>query len=198
MIVGLRGTLSGKHGDLVSIATEGGLTYEVAVPRGVLQRLPPLGGEARLHTVLVVREDGWTLFGFDDPVERTVFQRLLGGSGIGPRLALALISNLGARRLARAVGEGDLAALCAVPGIGKRKAERMILELKDRMSDLEAGPAAAGPAAPAGEQAVSALVNLGYTPGEADSAVRAVLSSNGAEDTPELIRGALQLLTRGP
>jgi Holliday junction DNA helicase RuvA len=194
MIAGVRGTLMAKHGDLVTIATPGGVTYEMAVPLGVLERLPPPGGEIQLHTALVVREDGWALFGFDRQAERTVFQRLLAASGVGPRLALALLSALGGERVVRALKEGDLGALCAVPGVGRKKAERMVLELRDRLGDLEGeeGPAKPGPKA---EQAVSALANLGFGTAEAESAVRRVLSSNGAAETAELIRGALHILT---
>lgn len=196
MIAGVRGTLTVKQGDVVTITTPGGVTYEVAVPLGVLERLPQPGSETHLHTALVVREDGWSLFGFDRPVERTVFQRLLGASGVGPRLALALLSALGGDRVVGALRDSDLAALCTVPGVGKKKAERMVLELKDRLGDLEgeAGPDKPGPNA---EQAMSALVNLGFGTTEADSAVRTALSADGAAETAELIRGALHILTTG-
>lgn len=196
MIAAVRGTVAARTGDLVTVATAGGVSYEIAVPLTVLERLPSAGGEIHLYTVLVVREDGWALFGFDAPEDRNVFQRVLSASGVGPRLALSLMSALGGDRVVRAITEGDLAALCTVSGIGKKKAERMVLELKDRMRDLEVAGAPEGPST-AGDQAIRALVRLGYGQLEADEAVRSVLASNGAADTTDIIRGALDLLSRG-
>lgn len=196
MIAEVRGSLTAKHGDLVTIMTAGGVGYEVAVPLGVLERLPRTGGEVRLHTMLVVREDSWALFGFDQLKERAVFQRLLVASGVGPRLALSLLSALGAERVVRAVQTEDLAVLCTVPGVGKKKAERMVLELKDRMRDLEVASEPAGPAQST-VQAVTALVNLGYSSAEAEAAVREVIAGRTDADSGTLIRDALQRLTRG-
>jgi Holliday junction DNA helicase RuvA len=196
VIAEVRGSLTAKHGDLVTIMTAGGVGYEVTVPLGVLERLPRPGGEVRLHTMLVVREDSWALFGFDQLKERAVFQRLLVASGVGPRLALSLLSALGAERVVRAVQTEDLAVLCTVPGVGKKKAERMVLELKDRMRDLEVASEQAAPAQST-VQAVTALVNLGYSSTEADAAVRAVVAGGTDADSGTLIRDALQRLTRG-
>ena len=195
MIAGVRGSLQSKTGDRVVIATAGGVTYEIAVPLSVLEHLPRLGGEVELKTVLVVREDGWALFGFDEEHERIVFQRLLGTTGVGPRLALAVVSTLGGARAVRAVKDGDIAALCSVPGIGKKTAERIILELKDRLRDITLPGAHEVASAPA-EQAVQALVNLGYTVVDAERAVRAAVSERGFTEPVDLIRGALQLLTQ--
>lgn len=197
MIAGINGILRSKTGDRVLVATEGGVTYEIAVPLGVLEHLPAPGSEVALRTVLVVREDGWQLFGFDEEHERDVFQRLLGATGVGPRLALALVSSLGAARVVRSVKDGDLAALCTVPGIGKKTAERIVLELKDRLRDITVPGAAAAASAPV-EQAIQALVNLGYPAADAERAVRSVVSDRGSGDAVDLIRGALQLLTKGP
>lgn len=194
MISAVRGTLISKSGDRVVLETSGGVSYEIAVPLGVLERMPGEGRTVDLRTVLVVREDGWSLYGFDQELERTVFQRLLMASGIGPKLALALVSTLGGPRVAAAVREADLAALCSVPGIGKKTAERVVLELKDRLRDMAAGEPVVARGVPA-EQAVQALVNLGYHANDADRAVRAVLSQNGAGEPAELIRRALQRLT---
>ncbi len=196
MIASVRGTVTARSGDLVTIATAGGVSYEMAVPLGVLEQLPPAGGEVHLHTVLVVREDGWALFGFETADERIVFQRLLGASGVGPRLALGLLSALGSDRVVRAIAEGDLAALCTVSGVGKKKAERMVLELKDRMGDLEITGEPSGIGS-AGDQSVKALLTLGYGQMEADGAVRTVLAANGTADTADVIRSALELLARG-
>ena len=194
MIAAVRGAMTGRVGDLVTIATPSGVSYDVAVPLGVLQGLPADGGDIQLHTVLVVREDSWSLFGFGDLKDRTVFQRLLGATGVGPRLALGLISSLGGDRVVRAVSQNDIAALCTVSGVGKKKAERMVLELKDRMRDLEkeSGTARAGSVS---DQAVRALTSLGYGQLESDDAVRSVLSSNGAAKVDDVIRNALQLLS---
>lgn len=195
MISGLRGTITNRSGDRIAVATAAGVTYDVAVPLGVLERLPADGQPVDLQTVLVVREDGWLLYGFDQPQERTIFQRVLGASGVGPRLALALLSTLGGGRVVRALRDGDLAALCTVPGIGKKTAQRMVLELKDRVKDLEDGGGVAQP--PAADQAVQALVNLGYGPSDAERAVRGAVAADGAAEPAELIRHALHLLAKG-
>ncbi|HEX9631449.1 MAG TPA: Holliday junction branch migration protein RuvA [Gemmatimonadales bacterium] len=195
MITGVRGTLTARLGDKVVVETASGVSYELAVPLGVLERLPAEGAAVDLRTVLVVREDGWALYGFDRDYERGVFQRLLGASGVGPRLALALLSSLGGPRVVSALKGGDLAALCTVPGVGKKTAERIVLELKDRLGDLT--PPGETPArAPAADQAVQALVNLGYGAADADRAVRAALAERGAAAAAELIRQALQTLAR--
>ena len=196
MIAAIRGTLAGKVDDMVVVATSGGVSYEIAVPLSVVENLPAPGLEVYLHTVLVVSEDSSSLFGFESPGERVLFQRLLAASGVGPRLALGLISALGGDRVIRAVQENDLALLCTVSGVGKKKAERMVLELKDRMRDLEIehGPE---PTPSAGDEAIKALVNLGYGRSEADDAVRSAVASNGSAETPNVIRTALQLLAKG-
>ena len=197
MIAGIRGTLTARLGDRVVVETPSGVSYELAVPLGVLERLPAEGAGVDLRTVLVVREDGWSLYGFDRDYERVVFQRLLGATGVGPRLALALLSSLGGSRVVGALRGGDLAALCTVPGVGKKTAERIVLELKDRLGDLT--PPGETPArAPAADQAVQALVNLGYGVADADRAVRAALAERGAAAAAELIRQALQTLARRP
>ncbi len=195
MIAAVKGTLVARHADRVVVATSSGVSYELAVPVGVLERLPAEGAQVDLFTALVVREDGWFLYGFDTEAERLVFQRLLLASGVGPRLALALLSALSGQRVVRAIREADLAALCTVPGVGKKTAERIVLELKDRLGDL----AATGDvrSAPTGDQAVQALVNLGYSPAEADKAVRAVVAEHGTAKPAEVIRRALQRLSGG-
>jgi Holliday junction DNA helicase RuvA len=197
MIAGVRGRLTAKSGDRVVVATAGGVSYELAVPLGVLERMPPEGQDVDLRTVLVVREDGWLLFGFDRDHERQVFQRLLGATGVGPRIALALLSTLGGGRVVAALRGGDLATLCTVPGIGRKTAERIVLELKDKLGDLTA-PGETPARAPAADQAVQALVNLGYGALDADRAVRAALADAGAAATAELIRRALRALAKGP
>lgn len=176
------------------VLTPGGVTYEVAVPLGVLERLPPDGGEVALRTVPVVRDDGWALYGFTDEHERELFRRLLGATGVGPRLALALVSTLGSARVVRAIRDSDLGTLSTVPGIGKKTAERIVVELKDRLRGIASPDAAGGDATPP-EQAVQALVNLGYSSGEADRAVRGAVADGSGLGPVDLIRRALQLLT---
>lgn len=195
MIAAVHGTLLRKSGDRVVVETGGGVCYEIAVPLGVLERLPAEGRAVALRTVLIVREDGWALYGFDEEVERTVFQRLLGATGVGPRLALALMSTLGGARVVRSIKENDLAALCTVPGVGKKTAERMVVELKDRFKELAVEGAVVAVQAPA-EQAVQALTNLGYNAADADRAVRQFLAQHDGAEAVDLIRGALQLLTK--
>ncbi|MDQ3426702.1 MAG: helix-hairpin-helix domain-containing protein, partial [Gemmatimonadota bacterium] len=132
MIATLTGVLAERDGESVVVQTDGGVGYAVTVPAGVAQRLPANGSRVSLYTELVVKEDGWALFGFDRAAERQVFQRLLGASGFGPKLALALLSALGPERTVRSILGRDLTALSSVGGIGKKKAERLVLELRDR------------------------------------------------------------------
>lgn len=195
MIGGLRGTLVGLDADLATIETAGGVAYEVVLPLGVLGRLPAPGGEVRLFTELVVREDAWLLVGFDSAHERTVFRRLLTASGFGPRLALAVLSTLGPDRAVKSILANDLAALASVSGVGKKKAERLVLELRDKFADL---PVAAEPAEARPDQAsVRALTGLGYPQAAAEEAVRAALRAGATEDTALIVRRALQHLAAG-
>lgn len=194
MIATVSGTLTERDDETIVIQTEGGVGYAVTVPLGVFERLPPSGGRVRLYTELVVREDGWLLFGFDHPGERRIFQRLLGASGFGPRLALALLSTLGPDRTVRSIRNKDIAALATVSGIGKKKAERLILELRDRFADVDVKtePSAPRPA----EAAVQALTGLGYSPAVAEDAVRQVLAGGGDEETSAVVRRALQWIAK--
>jgi holliday junction DNA helicase RuvA len=193
MIATVAGLLVEREGDTIVVQTDGGVGYALTVPLGVAERLPGKGARVSLHTELVVKEDGWSLFGFDRLAERTVFQRLLGASGFGPKLALALLSALGAERTVRSIRSRDLAALSSVGGIGRKKAERLVLELQDRFGDVGLEPAAPAPGG-AGE-AVTALIGLGYAAGAAEDAVREALASGSSQDTSQVIRRALQQLT---
>ena len=177
--------------DRVEIETSGGVVYEVEVPLTVLQRVPSPGGVIELRTLQVVTDSSVALYGFIDAHERTLFQRLLTASGVGAKLALAMMSTYSAERLARALVERDTAALRQVSGIGRKKAEKIALDLADKVADLAiVTPVEAGQAGPA-QGAVQALVALGYTFSEADRAVRAVLESGVPDSTDELIRRAL-------
>jgi holliday junction DNA helicase RuvA len=191
MIAGVTGVLAARDGETIVVQTDGGVGYEVTVPSGVAGRLPAAGGRVSLHTELVVKEDGWSLFGFDRIAERQVFQRLLGASGFGPKLALSLLSALGPERTVRSIRGRDLAALSSVPGIGRKKAERLVLELRDRFDDLPLEPERVQPGS---DEAVRALMGLGYPAGAAEDAVRAEIAAGSPEETPQLIRRALQRL----
>ena len=173
----------------IVIDTAGGTGYLLEVPLGVFERLPAAGEPVQLHTELVVREDAWSLYGFDGATERAVFRRLMGASGVGPRLALAILSALGPERTVRAIRDKDLAALASVSGIGKKKAERIALELGDRLDDLPA----AGPAEPhASADAVRALVALGYIAASGGNrGARGARRRDVTQDTAALVRRAL-------
>jgi Holliday junction DNA helicase RuvA len=192
MIAFLAGVVAERHGDWLVVQTDGGVGYAVSVPVGVAARLPSRGARVSLFTELVVKEDGWSLYGFDTAAERQVFQRLLTASGFGPKLALALLSALGPERTVRSILARDLAALSSVSGIGRKKAERLVLELQDRFSDIALERAAVR--APGSEEAVQALMGLGYGVAAADDAVRAALAAGSPPEAPQLIRRALQQL----
>ena len=203
MIAQVSGRLAAKQADRVMIETPGGVGYEIVVPLGVMERLPAVGEAVSLATELVVREDGWSLYGFHDEAGRRFFQRLIGVSGVGPKIAIALMSALGVERGARAVKERNIALLASVSGIGKKTAERLALELADKLGEFEefaeggAGPTGTGGARGAAEAALHALERLGYATAEADGALRQALAADGGGDTETLVRRALQLLTHG-
>lgn len=191
MIALVTGRLREHEGDTVLLETASGVGYSITVPLGVLERLPATGSPCTLYTELVVREDHWALYGFDKVSERTVFQRLLSASGFGPRLALALLSTLGPERTVRSIQQRDIAALSTVSGIGRKKAEKLVVELGDRFKEVAVDTAHL-PARP-GEEATQALVRLGYPAAVAEAAVREILAS-GVEETALIIRQALQRL----
>jgi Holliday junction DNA helicase RuvA len=196
MIVQVAGVLLTKELDRVEIMTDGGVAYELAVPLSAYEALPKVGERSALHTYLVVKEDGWQLFGFTTPHERRVFQKVLGAKGVGPALALGLLSSLTADRLVRAIREKDIATLQSVPRVGRKKAEQMILDLADKLDELQQSGAQTGvgrSAAPGTEDAIRALVSLGYSTADAEKAVRGVLDAGATKgmSAPELIRAAL-------
>lgn len=193
MISQVFGRLTTKELDHVEIMTEGGVGYEMAIPLSAFETLPKVGETATLHTHLVVREDGWQLFGFSTPFERRVFRRVLDAKGVGPALALGLLSTLSAERLVRAIREKDIATLQSVPRVGRKKAEQLVLDLADKLDGLGGEPATGPrPEGVGADDAIRALVSLGYTLAEAEKAVRAALDANGrAQSATELIRNAL-------
>ena len=194
MIGRLIGTLAAKSPPLVLIDVQG-VGYEVDAPMTSFYDLPAIGGEITLYTHLVVREDAHTLYGFVRLSDRALFRHLLKVNGVGARLALGILSGMDAGQFIASVQAGDAQALVRLPGIGKKTAERLIIELRDRLSadsgmvPLPPGAVTATAASPV-EDAVSALIGLGYKPQEASRLVRAVNAKELSSE--ELIRQALQ------
>jgi len=194
MISRLRGTLLSRADTGVEIATAGGVIFEVDVPLSVFERLPDVGVEVEIRTVQVVREDSIALYGFLDLRERRLFQTLLSASGVGARLALAMLSTYSAPRLVRALLERDVATLVQVPGVGKKTAERLAIELGDRVKGLDIVTEETDGSDPDGaHEAVHALVALGMSFQEAESAIRLALDGTDIVDAEELLRKALSL-----
>jgi holliday junction DNA helicase RuvA len=196
MISRIRGELLLRDLERVEVMTPGGVAYEVFIPTTVFERLPRLGEQVTLRTFHVVREDAQMLFGFLEEVERTVFARLLTATGVGPRLALSLLSAMSAEQLVRAIRGRDVAVLTGVSGVGKKTAERIALELAGKLDDIAFAPSALGARVPGLEEALRALVALGITQADADRAVRAVIAEQGGSlSAPDLIRHALARAT---
>jgi holliday junction DNA helicase RuvA len=194
VIAAVAGKLAAKTADRVVVQTPGGVAYEITVPLGVMERLPGIGESVTLGTELVVREDGWSLYGFLEESERRLFQRLLTVNGVGPRIAVAFLSTLGAERGAKAIQKKDLATLSSVSGVGRKLAERLALELSDKLGELVGGQPA--PLDAPARAALAALERLGYGGTEAERALRQALASDGGEaDAEALVRSALHVLT---
>ncbi len=198
MISRVRGELSAIRGDRIEVMTAAGVGYEVIVPSRVFEGLPEPGADVDLHTALVSRDDSLELFGFGSPVDRELFLRLQSASGVGPRLALAILGALPAKRIIGALRSRDHQALQIVSGVGRKTAERMALELADKLEDL-AVLAGTGPGddepRDGGAAALEALRALGYSQLEAESALRAARREvDGDTDTGEWIRAALRHL----
>jgi Holliday junction DNA helicase RuvA len=194
VIASLRGVLTEKEAGLCVIEA-GGVGYLVHVSSYTAQALPARGAEVSLRTRQVVREDALTLFGFSDSAELKLFDLLIGVSGVGPRLALALLSGLRPPVLARAIREEQIGPLIAVPGIGRKTAERLIVELRDKL-EVPVG-AKEAPVLPRSERfqdAVAALTRLGYTAPQAQEAVRKASESEDDLSLEELVRKALARL----
>ena len=189
MIGSVRGRIVSKTPPQLMVEA-GGLGYELETPMSTFFHLPAVGEEVRLLTHLVVREDAHVLYGFGTEGERRLFRSLIKVSGVGPKIALALLSGISVEAFAQCVQSQDVAALIKVPGIGRKTAERLVVEMRDR---LEAGGAAAS-AVPVGSspeaEAFGALVALGYRPAEATRLLKA--AGPGTHSTEELIRRALK------
>jgi Holliday junction DNA helicase RuvA len=194
VIARLEGVLAEKKPEAV-ILDVAGVGYDVRVPLSTYLELPSEGKTIRLRIYTHVREDALQLYGFLSDAERQAFVLLIGISKIGPRIALAILSGLPTAELVRALRDGDIGALRRIPGVGAKTAERIVMELRDKVALLET---AAGPAAAAGgieEETVSALVNLGYVRTQAERAVRSALEGLRERPTLEaLVREALRVV----
>jgi holliday junction DNA helicase RuvA len=195
MIGSLQGRIAAKTPPQLTLDVSG-VGYELEVPLSSFLQLPPVGHEVRLLTHLVVREDAHVLYGFVSDDERRLFRALLKVSGVGPKIALALLSGISVEAFARCIHEQDIAPLTRVPGIGRKIAERLLIEMRDRLTPpgaTQAGVRSAPASSPEGE-AFDALVTLGYKPAEASRLLKAV--EPGKHSTEEWIRRALQLAAR--
>ncbi len=196
MIGRIRGTLVDKKPPEIQIDVAG-ICYEVQVPMSTLYQLPELGKELTLHTHFVVREDAQLLYGFFEEQDKSMFRSLIKINGVGPKMALGILSSMQANEFVRAVRSNDINAMVKMPGIGKKTAERLLIEMRDRLKDwdddTEAGSTQAPVSASITNDAETALVSLGYKPQQAAHAIAAVLKANpeitGSE---ELIRRSLK------
>lgn len=194
MIGFIEGVLVGKQPPHL-VLNVGGIGYEIEAPMTVFYDLPEVGARVVLHTHLQVREDAHKLYGFDSLRQRDLFRSLLKVSGVGPRVALAILSGLSTDDFEQCIGDGDIGRLVRVPGIGRKTAERLLVEMRDRLKELAVEPDGVSAAAAGAEHdAMSALVALGYKPAEATRALRAVRKPG--MNSEDLIRGALASLAR--
>jgi Holliday junction DNA helicase RuvA len=190
MIGSLRGRIAAKTPPQLRIDV-GGVGYELEAPMSTFFHLPAIGQEVSLLTHLVVREDAQMLYGFATPDERRLFRNLLKVSGVGPKIALALLSGISVEAFAQCIVNHDVDALMRVPGIGRKTAERLFVEMRDRVANLEGEPGAARAEGMTPEaEALGALIGLGYKPAEAARLLKVV--EPGTHTTEQLIRRALQ------
>src|SRR5271167_823699 len=197
MIGYLRGMLLEKHPNQV-ILEAGGVGYDVIIPVSTFTALPDAGTEVQLRIHTHVREDAFQLFGFVTPEEKAIFERLISVSGIGPSLAIKVLSGLAAGALVSAIRGGDVVQLVRIPGVGKKTAERMVLELKDKLEGigLTGASPASKPAAvftPVEQDVLSALVNLGCNRAAAEAAVKKAKTELSSDDFEPFFRRALEL-----
>jgi len=188
VIGSLTGILAAKHPPHLTVDCNG-VGYEVEAPMSTCFALPAVGARVTLLTHLVVREDAQLLYGFGTEAERRLFRALIKVNGVGPKLALTVLSGASAEDFARCIRDGDAAQLTRLPGIGKKTAERLIVEMRDRL-DLDAAPGGALSTDP-GDEAQAALVALGYKPNDAVAMVREAQRDGGEAGTEDLLRRAL-------
>jgi Holliday junction DNA helicase RuvA len=196
MIAHLRGRLLAKHPNQAIVET-GGVGYDVTISVPTFSDLPGIGGEVALHIHTHVREDTIALYGFLRSAEKTLFEKLITVSGIGPKLAITILSGMAADEMVNAIRGNDIARLTRIPGIGKKTAERMVLELRDKLAVEKAGEIAAAPAMSAIEEDVlSALVNLGYQRAAAEKSLAAVSRNGKGGPFDSMFREALAVLSK--
>jgi len=193
MIGFLRGVILRKQPPHLLIEVHG-VGYEVEAPMSTFYDLPDAGAEVTLFTHLVVREDAQVLFGFGTEAERRFFRSLIRVNGVGPKLALTILSGISVDGFVRCVRENDTAALTRLPGIGKKTAERLVVEMRDRLDETGVPAAAMGVKANPRDEALSALISLGYKPQEASAMLQAIKETGLSSE--ELIRRALQSALR--
>jgi Holliday junction DNA helicase RuvA len=195
MIAHLRGRLFSKHPGQ-AIVEAGGVGYDVTISVPTFTALPREGAEVALFIHTHVREDALSLFGFMDRNEKRLFERLITVSGVGPKLAVTILSGLDPERTVNAIRSQDHATLTLIPGVGKKLAERLVVELKEKLEDLAVAAPAAQPAGPAADDVLSALVNLGYQRPAAQKAIEKAVEKDKAagENFDELFRAALKLI----
>jgi len=199
MIAFLRGRVLDKHPNRIVVDVNG-VGYELYVPLSTYYDVGDAGTDISLRVHTHVREDALQLFGFITPLEQQLFERLIGISGIGPKLAIAVLSGIDSRELVVSVQRADVARLTRIPGIGRKTAERIVLELKDRLADVAASDAGASVDAPHGDRLrddlVSALENLGYHRPLAEKAADAARARNGSAAFEDALKSALRELMR--
>jgi holliday junction DNA helicase RuvA len=191
MIGSLRGRISAKSPPQLTVEV-GGIGYEIEAPMSTFFHLPAVGAEVQLLTHLVVREDAHVLYGFGSEAERRLFRSLIKVSGVGPKIALGLLSGISVSEFQQCVQSQDVGALTRIPGVGRKTAERLIVEMRDRLAapELTNGAPNTGGASTAEAEAYAALVALGYRPAEASRLLKG--AGTGTHSTEELIRRALQ------
>jgi Holliday junction DNA helicase RuvA len=196
MIAHLRGTLLAKHPNQVIVETHG-VGYDVTISVPTFSELPAPGSEVALYIYTHVREDVIALYGFLLPAEKQLFEKLISVSGIGPKLAITILSGMPAGQMTAAIRNGDVARLTRIPGIGKKTAERMVLELRDKLPASAPGEAVAPLAiSPVEEDVLSALVNLGYPRAAAEKALAATGKNGKQESFDLLFRETLAVLSK--
>ncbi|MDD9889327.1 MAG: Holliday junction branch migration protein RuvA [Gammaproteobacteria bacterium] len=197
MIGRIRGKLVEKNPPEILVDV-GGITYELQVPMSTLYQLPEIGQELVLHTHFVVREDAQLLYGFYDSKDKAMFRALIRVNGVGPKMALGILSGMEADEFVRTVRNNDVTAMVNMPGIGKKTAERLIVEMRDRLAEWDAESEATISSSVSGDTTITkdaetALIGLGYKPQQAARAIAQVLKENpGIADSEDLIRLSLK------
>ncbi|HEV2280303.1 MAG TPA: Holliday junction branch migration protein RuvA [Acidobacteriaceae bacterium] len=195
MIAHLRGRLFSKQPGQ-AVVEAGGVGYDVTISVPTFTALPAEGGEVSLYIHTHVREDTLALFGFGQRDEKRLFERLITVSGVGPKLAITILSGLNPERTVAAIRAQDHATLTRIPGVGKKLAERLVVELKEKLEDFATAAPVPGVTAPAAEDVLSALVNLGYQRPAAQKAIETAVAKDKAagENFDELFRAALKVI----